>query len=210
MDHAADPPGIDHCAEFRGEADHIDDAFHRPIANGGVRVREIQVVRRENLSARDARDLEPGSPQPLLNSTYIHLGRMTQGELNAIETEIGTTIDAADKVVPHRDERARQRIGGGNGQTDLHRRAPRVARGSLKISFIEISFFIVGVDCRRSGPECQYLCGQIYEVIPISLLFIFNRLQNIMLTLLEPCHRIGQRDELGKNDRMLARKSALA
>jgi hypothetical protein len=65
---------------------------------------------------------------------------MAQCELNSIETEIGTPIDASGKIVPHNDERARQRIGGGNGQTDFHCRTPRSARGLMKISFIESSF----------------------------------------------------------------------
>jgi hypothetical protein len=58
---------------------------------------------------------------------------MAQGELHAIVTEIGTAIDAAVEIVPHRDERARQRIRGGNSQPDLHGRPPIMGRDPTTI-----------------------------------------------------------------------------
>jgi hypothetical protein len=81
---------------------------------------------------------------------------MAQCELNAIVTEIGTAIDAAVEIVPHGDERARQRIRGGNSQSDLHGRPPILWRDPTTIRSNKIPCFtVVRFICSPSIPQAE-------------------------------------------------------
>jgi len=53
--------------------DHVDDSFDGTIANHNVWVREGQVVCGEDLTRRDARDLEASHSEPLLYSLHLYL-----------------------------------------------------------------------------------------------------------------------------------------